>query len=71
MEFIKLHHEICVETLFWVLELVLFIDLYREENFDASTILIVDQALMPIHMVDEPFQNLNAGENRGSSCHHV
>jgi hypothetical protein len=71
MEFIELHRKVCVEPLFGVLELVVFLDLFSEEKSNASAILIIDQALMPICMVDEPFHNLYAGENKGSSCHHV
>jgi hypothetical protein len=31
------------------------------------SILIVNQTFMPIHVVDEPLQDLYAGENRGST----
>jgi hypothetical protein len=71
MELIELYHEVRVELLLWVPELIILLDLCREEKFDTSTILIVDQAFLPICVVDEPFQNLYAGENRGSTCHHV
>jgi hypothetical protein len=71
VEFIELHHEVHVEHLLWVLELVVFLDFYQEEKYDTSIILIIYQALIPIYMVYDPFQNLYAGENQGSSCHHV
>jgi hypothetical protein len=71
MEFIKLYHVFYVEPLMWVPELIILVDFYREEKSDKLFILIVDQALLPICMVDEPFQNLYARENRVSFCHHV
>jgi hypothetical protein len=71
MEFIELHHEVHVESLLWVLELLVFLDFCREENSNTSAILIVDQALHPICMVDDPFHNLYARENQGFACHHV
>jgi hypothetical protein len=52
MEFIELHHKVRVEPLLWVLELIVFLDLCREEKSDTPAILIVDQALFLVCMVD-------------------
>ena len=71
MKFIEIHHEVHVEPLLWVPELVVFLDLCREEKSDAPAILIVDQKFIPIHVVDDPLQDLYAGENEGYSCHDV
>jgi hypothetical protein len=63
MEFIEIYHEVRVELLLWVPELVVFLDFCQEENSNTPAILIVDQTRFPICMVDDPFQNLYAGEN--------
>jgi hypothetical protein len=46
-------------------------DLCREEKSNAPTILIVDQTFMHVRVVDEPLQDLYAGENGGFARHHV
>jgi hypothetical protein len=71
MEFIELHQEVYVELLLRILELVVFLDLCREEKSDTPTILIVNQTFIPVCMVDEPLKDLYARENEFFACHHV
>jgi hypothetical protein len=65
MELIELYQKVRVELFLWVPELIVLLDFCWEEKTNASSILIVYQALLPIRMVDDPFQNLYAGGNRG------
>jgi hypothetical protein len=58
MEFIENHHEVYVEMLLWICELLVFMYLYREKNFDAPSILIVNQTFLLICVVDEPLKDL-------------
>jgi hypothetical protein len=71
MELIELHHEFRVDLLLLVSKLIVFLDLCREEKSNTSIVLIADQEFLPIHVVDETFQNLYAGKNKGSTCHHL
>jgi hypothetical protein len=71
MEFVELHHEVCLEFLLCVPELVVFLDIFREENSNAPVILVIDQTFMPMFVVDESLQDLYAGGNWVYTRHHV
>jgi hypothetical protein len=42
MVLVKFHQEIGIESLLWVSKLVVLLDLHQKENFDTSTIFIID-----------------------------
>jgi hypothetical protein len=71
MALIKVDDEIGTQSLFRVFELVIIMHLYRKENPDTLAIVIIDQALLCVHVVDEPLQKFYTGEHRGPGCYHV
>ena len=71
MEFIELHHELCVQPIHSIPELVVLLNFCREKISDTPAIIIVYEALLRICLIDQPTQNLNGWENWSSTSYHV
>jgi hypothetical protein len=68
---IKVDYEIDIQSLFQVSDLVIILHLYRKENPDTLAIVIVDQALLCVHVVDQTLQQFYTGEHQGPTHYHV
>jgi hypothetical protein len=68
---IEVYEEIDVHSLLWVSDLIINMHLYQKENPDTLAIVIVDQALLCVHVVDEPLQEFYARKNWIFASHHV
>jgi hypothetical protein len=68
---VEFYNKISVQSLLRVSKLVITLHLYRKENPDTLTIVVINQTFLCVFLVDEPLQEFYVGEHWSSACYHV
>ena len=71
MFIIESYNKIGVQLLLWVSELVVILHFHQKENPDTLAIVVINQTSLCVCVVDNPFQEFDAGEYRSPAHHHV
>jgi len=71
MFFIETQNKISVQPLLWIFDLVVILNFHWEEKPDTLVVVVINQTSLCVSVINNPFQEFNAGEYRSPSHHHV